>query len=110
MMKHVEEIAAIGAIEDGTTANHLTADYIVDSLEALGLQVQRQSVPCWVIIESIETWLAVAKPKQMDFKCYHSNLTGVTSPEGVTGGLVFVGEAFDEDFEDRHLAGRVALA
>ena len=109
MMRHVEEIAAIGPREDGTTANHITADYIVDSLEALELQVQRQSVPCWVI-EPIETSLTVAKPIQMDIKCYHGNLTGVTSPEGVTGELVFVGKAFGEDFEGRDLSGKIALA
>ena len=65
-------------------------------------------MPCWVI-EPIETLSTVVKPKQMDIKCYHGNPTGVTGPEGVTGELVFVDKAFDEDFKDRHLTGKVAL-
>lgn len=109
LMKHVDEIAAMGPGEDGTTANHLAADYVVHNLEALGLQVQRQSVPCWVI-EPVQTSLTVVKPKQMDIKCYHGNLTGVTSREGVTGELVFVDKAFDEHFEGRHVSGKIALA
>ena len=109
IFEHVEKLAAIGPREDGTTANHLAVDYVADTLSSLGLKVQQQPVPCWVI-EPIETSLQVISSQGMEVKCYHGNLSGVTVPEGVKGELVFVGSAFEEDFEGVDVSGKIVIA
>ena len=107
--EHVRKLTEIGPREDGTTANHKAIDYVAGTLSSYGLDVQRQSLPCWVI-EPIKSSLRVTGPPDAGIKCYHSNLTGVTGPEGVTGEVAFVGRAFEEDFEGRDVSGKIALA
>ena len=109
IFEHVEKLAAMGPREDGTAANHLAANYVADTLGSLGLEVQRQGAPCWVI-EPIQSSLQMVDPRSMEVKCYHGNLSGVTAPEGVRGELVFAGKAFEEDFEGVDVAGKMVIA
>ena len=108
VFEHVQKLAAIGPREDGTTAYHEAVDYVANVLASFGLDVQRQVQSCWVI-EPIETSLEVTKPLETDIKCCHGSLTGITSPQGVCGELAFVDKGFEQDFEGRDLAGKVAI-
>ncbi|NIN97372.1 MAG: hypothetical protein GTN93_19885, partial [Anaerolineae bacterium] len=109
IFEHMRNITAFGPREDGTIAYRQVVGYIEDALSDLGLDVHRQTLSCWVI-EPIETSLRVTEPREMDIKCYHGSLTGVTDSAGVQGELAFVNKAFDEDFVGRDLAGKVAIA
>ncbi len=106
--EHVDKITSFGPREDGTVADLKAVDYIADGLRALGLDVKLQDVPCWVI-EPITTSLSISKPQQLDVKCHHANLSGLTGPAGVNGELVLIEKGFEEDFKGRDLTGKIAV-
>ncbi|MDA8219146.1 MAG: M28 family peptidase, partial [Dehalococcoidales bacterium] len=109
LFEHVQRIAAFGPREDASIADNLAADYIAGRFESLGLQVQRQMIPAWVI-EPIQQSLRVTSPVEMQLDCHHGTLTGVTTLKGVKGELVFVGKGFEADFEGKDLQGKLAIA
>lgn len=107
--EHVQKLSEIGPREDGTVADHKAGDYVAGALRALGLEVKREPVPCWVI-EPIQVSLKMLGPETRAIECGYGNLTGITGPQGVQGELAFVNKGFEEDYEGRDVRGKVAIA
>ena len=59
--------ASIGPREEGTIADNKGADYVFETLNSYGLDVQRKQVPYWVI-EPIKTEFRMIRPENIKFK------------------------------------------
>ncbi len=108
MMKHVETIAAIGPRPDGTEADHKAIRYIKSELEALGITVG--SLPLQVpVLENMIVKLEILGRKPYEIPCLPLLRPGLTPRKGITVPLAFVGKAFERDFKNTDVKGKIVF-
>lgn len=108
MMKHIQTIAAIGPRPDGTDADHKAIRYIKEELETVGLTVG--SLPLDVpVIENMLVKLTILGKDTYEIPCRELLRPRLTSKEGITAPLVFVGKAFGPDFTNSDVNGKIVF-
>jgi aminopeptidase YwaD len=108
MMKHVKAIAAIGPRPDGTDADHEAIRYIKQELEAVGARIG--SLPLEVpVIENMTTKVEVLTREPYEIPCKPLLRPGLTSAEGITRPLIFVGKAFESSFQNADVRGKIVF-
>ncbi len=108
MMQHVKIISGFGPRPDGTEADHKAIRYIKEQLEAVGVQVG--SLPLQVpVIEDPVVQLEILGATPVEIPCKPMLRPGLTPQEGITAPLVFVGKAFEQDFKERDVKGKIVF-
>ncbi len=108
MMQHVKNISAFGPRPDGTDADHAAIRYIKSGLEAVGAQVG--SLPLAVpVIENIATQLQILGDPPHEIPCKPLLRPGLTAKQGLTAPLAFVGKAFEQDFKNADVKGKIVF-
>ena len=107
-MKHVKAIAAIGPRPDGTDADHEAIRYVKKELEAVGAKVD--SLPLEVpVIEDMVVKLEILADERYEVPCKPLLRPGLTAQEGISAPLVFVGKAFESDFKNTDVKGKIVF-
>jgi aminopeptidase YwaD len=108
MMKHVKAIAAIGPRPDGTEADHEAIRYIKRGLAAVGASVG--SLPLEVpVIENMFVKLEILAGETYEIPCKPLLRPGLTPRDGIEAPLVFVGKAFESDFRNTDVKGKIVF-
>ncbi len=108
MMKHVKAISAFGPRPDGTAADHQAISYIKAELAATGARVN--SLPLDVpVLEDEVVRLEIVGPAPESIPCKPMLRPGLTPREGITAPLIFVGKAFERDFTQREVKGKIVF-
>jgi aminopeptidase YwaD len=108
MLKHVKTITEIGPRPDGTAADHQAINYIKKELSQVGAVVG--SLPLDVpVIENTNVKLTVQGIKEYEIPCKPLLRPGLTPKEGMRAPLVFVGKAFEGDFQKADVKGKVVF-
>jgi aminopeptidase YwaD len=108
MMEHVKTIAAIGPRPDGTDADHKAIRYIKQQLKDVGATVG--SLPLEVpVIENMIVKLEILGKKTYEIPCKPLLRPGLTPKEGLTAPLIFIGKAFERDFRNIDVKGKIVF-
>lgn len=108
MMKHVKTIAEIGPRPDGTEADHEVIYYIKNEFSRVGAIVG--SLPLEVpVIDNMNVKLAIHGEKNYEIPCRPLLRPGLTPEGGIHAPLVFVGKAFEGDFQKTDVKGKVVF-
>jgi aminopeptidase YwaD len=108
MMNHVKTISSIGPRPDGTDADHAAIRYIKKELEAVGAVVG--SLPLDVpVIDNMNVNLEILGKEPYEISCKPLLRPGLTPKEGLTAQLVFVGKAFESDFQNIDVRGKIVF-
>ncbi len=108
LLKHVKTIAAIGPRPDGTDADLEVIRYIKKELEAVGATVGflPLDVP---VIENIDVKVEILGKETYEIPCRNLLRPGLTPKNGITAPLVFVGKAFEHDFQNTDVKGKIVF-
>lgn len=108
MMKHMKAIAEIGPRPDGTDADHAVIRYILNELGQLGLTLG--SLPLDVtVLDQMNTKLEILGQEHYEIPCKPLLRPGLTPKEGIRAPLVFVGKAFESDFKETDVKGKIVF-
>ncbi len=108
MMQHVKNISTIGPRPDGTAADHEAIRYAKRGLEAVGAQLG--SLPLAVpVIDNITTRLSILGDPAHEIPCKPLLQPGLTPKQGITAPLAFVGKAFEQDFKNTDVKGKIVF-
>lgn len=108
MMNHVKTIAEIGPRPDGTDADHKVIRYIKSELGRLGLTVD--SLPLEVpVLENMNVKLEIHGENNYEIPCKPLLRPGLTPTVGIRAPLVYVGKAFESDFKETDVKGRIVF-
>lgn len=108
MMKHVKTISGFGPRPDGTPADHEAIRYVKAELASVGVRVD--SLPLQVpVLEDEVVSLEIQSATTESVPCKPMLRPGLTSKQGITAPLVFVGKAFEQDFNRLDVKGKIAF-
>lgn len=107
LMHHVASIAQWERVS-GTPGERQAVEYIARSLEEYGLATRLYEV------ESLVGWpehaaVEVLGPRALSLRALAHALAPSTSPEGLTGELVYLGAGGESDFERHRVAGKIVV-
>lgn len=108
MMEHVKALAKIGPRPDGTEADLEAIRYIKKQLKAAGLQIG--ALPLDVpVINNITVKLEIEGAQIYEIACKPLLRPGLTPKQGITAPLVFIGKAFEKDFQNTDVKGKIVF-
>lgn len=107
--RHVINISSFGPRPEGSLSNILAGKYIENAFLRASLPVHRLPLD-FIVLENLQTSLSVTKPFKKQYLCEGHLRTGLTSNDGLTAPLIYLGKAFPEDFHKSNIRGKIILA
>jgi ABC-type antimicrobial peptide transport system permease subunit len=112
VMKHVSFFSGLGSRMTGYPGNEQAAEYIINTLKSLGLEVSVQRFEVPVPVDRGAS-ITILQPEQLTIEAHplYPNLAVpvATSAEGLLGRVVYVGSGNLTDFDGKEIQGSIVL-
>jgi hypothetical protein len=93
----------------GTEDERHAFDYVRTELESYGYAVNQYESEALIGYPGVSS-LEVLSPDSIDISCNGYSLSPATSPDGIQGDLVYVGNGMAIDYIDQDVAGKIVLS